>query len=75
MQLRIADGRVARAARLEVQPAFFRAIGLPLVSGRAFDASETYAREGTVVVSQRLAATEGVEASAPADDALSHRTR
>ena len=57
VQLRIPDGRVARAARLEVQPAFFRAIGLPLVSGRAFDASETYAREGTVVVSQRLAST------------------
>jgi CRP-like cAMP-binding protein len=27
------------------------------------------------VVSQRLAATEGIEAGLPADDALSHRTR
>jgi predicted permease len=56
VQLQADNGRLARAARVAVQPSFFTTVGLPILRGRTFDAAEANANSNTVVVSEALAA-------------------
>lgn len=49
-----AGGRAARAALVGVEPAFFTAIGLPILRGRVFDVTET--GPGAAIVSESAAA-------------------
>jgi putative ABC transport system permease protein len=56
VQLHTPNGRVARAGRIEVQPSFFKTVGLPVLRGRTFEPAEANANSSTVIVSETIAA-------------------
>jgi putative ABC transport system permease protein len=56
VQLQAENGRLARGARVAVQPSFFTTVGLPILRGRTFDSAEANANSNTVIMSEALAA-------------------
>ena len=55
-QLKSDDGRLARGSVTAVDASFFRTMGIPILRGRAIDASEATARSRVAVVSEAVAA-------------------
>jgi predicted permease len=67
-QVQAAGGRTTGAAVIEAGPSFFQTLGLPILRGRSFDASEMNMHTGVVIVSQSAAT-----ALWPADEPLGAR--
>jgi predicted permease len=62
------DGRVTMMSRVPVRGAFLETLGLPVLRGRSFDASELQARSGAAVLTETAA-----RALFPAGDAIGER--